>query len=232
MTSISLIIPTIDEAERLASLITAALAQGFDDIIIADASQGDATYYAARQAGASCLRLATRGRGAQMQAGAQAAHGEILFFLHADSTLPMGAKDAILASMARPDTLAGSFRLAFDERHPLLTLYALCSRLNTTLTTYGDQGLFVKRRAFEAIGGFKAMPLLEDLEIQSRLRPLGRFIKLDLAIETSARRFLRRGIIKQQALSVAIVLAYYLGVCPHRLALWYGGPPPKPLPSP
>jgi rSAM/selenodomain-associated transferase 2 len=232
MTSISVIIPTIDEAERICELIAALTAQGFDDIIIADASHDDATYLAARSTAATCLRLAEKGRGAQMQAGAQLAKGDILLFLHADSHLPDGAKAAITTAMARSNVVAGSFRLAFDVKHPLLSLYAWCSHANTILTTYGDQGLFVGRATFDRVGGFKPMPLLEDLEIQSRLRPLGQFVKLDLAITTSARRFLRRGIIKQQVLNVAIVLAYHLGVSPKILARWYAGRPQKPARSP
>jgi rSAM/selenodomain-associated transferase 2 len=232
MTSISVIIPTIDEAERICELIAALTAQGFDDVIIADASQNDATFLAAQSTSATCLRLAEKGRGAQMQAGAQFAKGDVLLFLHADSHLPVGAKAAITTVMACSRVIAGSFRLAFDVKHPLLSLYAWCSHANTKLTTYGDQGLFVRRATFERVGGFKQMPLLEDLEIQSRLRPLGQFVKLELAVTTSSRRFLRRGIVKQQVLNIVIVLAYHLGVSPKILARWYAGRPQMPTPSP
>jgi rSAM/selenodomain-associated transferase 2 len=232
VTTISVIIPTIDEADRIQTLIKSLQAQGFDEIIVADASADDATYRAALDAGATCLRLSERGRGAQMQAGAQAARGNILVFLHADSQLPQGAKAAIIAALVHETAVAGSFRLAFDVHHPLLRFYGFCSRLNVALTTYGDQGLFMRWATFDAIGGFKAMPLLEDLDIQKRLRPLGQFVKLKLSIITSARRFVRRGIFAQQMLNVAIVLAYCLGVSPHRLARRYASPPQKSSPSP
>jgi rSAM/selenodomain-associated transferase 2 len=229
MTTLSVIIPTLGEAATLPTLLAALHDQGFDDIIVADASAGTATYQVAIAAGARCLPGLKRGRGAQLHAGAAAASGDVLFFLHADSVLPPLARKAIEACMTNTDVVAGSFRLAFDCRHPLLALYASLSRLNWSIATYGDQGLFVRRKDYEKIGGFADMALLEDLEIQTRLRRTGRFVKLPLRIVTSARRFVRRGIFVQQVLNVVIVSAYIMGVSPDRLARWYRGGPTSSL---
>jgi rSAM/selenodomain-associated transferase 2 len=229
MTTLSVIIPTLGEAATLPTLLAALHDQGFDDIIVADASTSTATSQVAIAAGARCLPNLKRGRGAQLHTGAAVALGEILFFLHADSVLPPLARGAIEACMTNTDVVAGSFRLAFDRRHPLLTLYAALSRLNWPIATYGDQGLFVRREVYEKIGGFADMALLEDLEIQTRLRRTGRFVKLPLQIVTSARRFVRRGILVQQVLNVVIVIAYLLGISPKRLARWYEGRPPSSL---
>lgn len=225
MTKISVIIPTLGEVDTLPHLLKSLFDQRFDEIIVADASDDSSTYQVATAAGARCLPHLKRGRGVQMQAGATAAAGEVLFFLHADSVLPPRAREAIEVCLINTNAVAGSFRLAFDRRHPLLTLYASLSRLNWSIATYGDQGLFVRRDMFEKIGGFAEMSLLEDLEIQTRLRRLGPFVKLPLQIVTSARRFVRRGILVQQILNIIIVIAYFLGVAPERLARWYNGRP-------
>jgi rSAM/selenodomain-associated transferase 2 len=221
MATISVIIPTFGEADRVQNLVRALMAQGFDEIIVADASDDDGTCIAAAAAGATCLANLARGRGRQMHAGALAAKCDILFFLHADSIVPAAAFVAIGDCLSHKDTVAGCFRLAFDRRHPVLDIYSWCSRLNVRVTTYGDQGLFVRKATYDQIGGFADIDLMEDFEIQARLRPLGRFVKLPLEIITSARRFVRFGIVAQQMLNIMIVLAYLCGVPPNRLARWY-----------
>jgi rSAM/selenodomain-associated transferase 2 len=221
MATISVIIPTFGEADRVQGLVRALFAQGFDEIIVADASDDEATCKAAAAIGAISLSNLARGRGRQMRAGAMAANGDILFFLHADSIVPAAAYAAIKDCLSNNDNVAGCFRLAFDRRHPLLDVYSWCSRLNVRVTTYGDQGLFVSKAIYDQIGGFADIDLMEDFEIQSRLRPLGRFVKLPLEIITSARRFVKFGIAAQQMLNIMIVIAYLCGVPPNRLARWY-----------
>jgi rSAM/selenodomain-associated transferase 2 len=231
MTKISVIIPTLGEADTVPRLIRDLLGQGFDEVIIADASLNDFTVNAATQAGAKCLANIKRGRGHQMNVAAGTATEEILFFLHADSILPSGVYEAIKLALEQPNVVAGSFRLTFDRHHPLLWFYAKCSALNLSIATYGDQGLFVRAATFLQIGGYGEMALLEDFEIQRRLRPLGCFVKLPIAIVTSARRFVRRGIFVQQLLNIVIVIAYLCGVSLDRLLHWYEGTP-KSKPSP
>jgi len=157
-----------------------------------------------------------------MNAGARAAGGEILLFAHADCRLPAAAFAEIHRALGDPAVAAGSFCLAFDRDDPWLRAYARASRINHPLFTYGDQGLFLRRELFERIGGFREIPLMEDVEIQRRLRRAGRFVKLPQPVVTSARRFLRHGVLRQQALNAALVGLYYLGVAPARLARAYG----------
>ena len=123
--------------------------------------------------------------------------------------------------LAQEGIVAGSFTLQFDYHSPFLRLFACFSRINHTLFTYGDQGLFMNRQIFEHIGGFKEIPLMEDVEIQKRLRKRGRFVKLRPAVITSARRFRSCGIVRQQLLNIFLVLMYHAGVSPDRLKCYY-----------
>lgn len=217
---VSVVIPTLDEADRIGDLITGLRADGFEEIIVADGASGDETKSRAAAAGARVVD-APRGRGQQLQHGALAASGDILFFLHADSAPPPGSRAIIASTLARPGVAAGCFRLAFDQRHPFLAFYALMSRVNHSLFTYGDQGLFLSRATFDCIGGYSDLPLFEDVEILQRARRAGRFIKRGEPIITSARRFRRAGIVWQEIKSIALLALYRLGVSPQLLVRWY-----------
>lgn len=118
---------------------------------------------------------------------------------------------------------AGSFCLAFDAGGPALGLYSWCSRIGHPLFTYGDQGLFLRRSTFEWIGGFAPIPLLEDVEIQARLRARGRFVKVRVPVVISARRFQARGAVRQQVIDALLVLAFRAGADPAALARLYAG---------
>lgn len=150
----------------------------------------------------------------------RAASGDILFFVHADSQPPSGARGAIATALAH-GAIGGCFRLAFDSPHPLLRFYAFMSRINHGLFTYGDQGLFLLRSTYQRIGGYSELPLFEDVEILRRLRRAGRFVKLNAAMVTSARRFIRDGVARRELLSAGLVALYHLGVSPQRLERWY-----------
>jgi rSAM/selenodomain-associated transferase 2 len=220
MTAISAIIPTIDEADRIGALIEALRRDGFRDIIVADGGSTDETVRIAADRGAQVVST-TRGRGVQLAAGARAATGEHLFFLHADSVPPEDAHGLIARTLSHAEVAGGSFCLAFDEGHPLLSFYAMMSRINHALFTYGDQGLFLRRRVFDRIGGYAALPLFEDVEILGRLRRAGRFVKLQTPMTTSARRFRRDGVARRELASIALVGLYHLGVPAARLERWY-----------
>lgn len=163
------------------------------------------------------------GRGRQMNLGANAARGNTLLFLHADTHLPPGGLRTIENLLVQQkNVVAGSFSLSFDYPNPFLQLYARFSRINHILFTYGDQGLFMRKHIFKKIGGFREIPIMEDVEIQKRLRRLGRFVKIAQPVKTSARRFLFHGIIKQQILNTALVFMYHGGVSPFKLKRFYG----------
>lgn len=221
---IGIVVPTLDEERVLPGFLAELL--GREErfrVVVADGGSGDGTLAVAAGFPRVTAIDAPRGRGAQMNAGARAADGaEILLFLHADSRLPEGAFATIRRVLADPAVAAGSFCLAFDRDDPWLRLYARASRVNHPLFTYGDQGLFLRRELFERVGGFPEIPLMEDVAIQRRLRKLGRFVKVRQPVVTSARRFLNRGVLRQQTLNVALVSLYYLGVPAAHLARAYG----------
>jgi rSAM/selenodomain-associated transferase 2 len=201
---LSIVIPVLDEAAWLGAAL-AALPGGVGvEVVVVDGGSADGTADLARrfapEAGARGLRLvvmeAERGRARQMNAGAARARGEVLLFLHADTLLPPGALPAIAAALARPEVVGGAFRHSFRERGVGLWLVSAASNLRARLwgTLYGDQAIFVRRRAFEALGGFRALPLFEDADLSRRMRRLGRTVLLPLRVRTSARRYLRGGV--------------------------------------
>jgi len=219
---LAVVIPTLNEERTLGDLLGDLAGRAGDvTVTVADGGSTDGTREVAARFPAVRWVAAPRGRGAQMNAGARAAEGEILLFLHADTLLPAGAFGKIREALADPAVAAGSFCLAFDRDDPWLRAYARCSRINHPLFTYGDQGLFLRRVLFERVGGFPEVPLMEDVEIQRRLRRLGRFVKLKEPVVTSARRFVRHGVVRQQVRNAVLVCLYYLGVAPARLARAY-----------
>lgn len=167
------------------------------------------------------LVSAKAGRGPQCNAGAGLASGEVLLFLHDDCVLPEYAGASIAAAFADDKILLASFRLRFDDPHWLLAVYAWFSRFDSLLTSFGDQGILVRRQFFEALGGFPDWPLFEDVELLRRARRHTRVRKLRDAITTSAVRFRRNGILRQQLLNASLILRFLLGTPPSRLVESY-----------
>lgn len=192
-----------------------------DEVIVADGGSTDETLEIVRSFPQVQLVTGYRGRAFQMNAGADRATGDILLFLHADSFLSENAFAHISNACEDPEISAGCFYLKFDLPSFWLKFYSLCSRINHPLFTYGDQGLFIRREIFFSEGGFKPLPLMEDLEIQQRLRKTGRFRKLSCPVTTSARRFEKNGIILQQIKNIGLVGLYLAGISPNRLAQYY-----------
>jgi rSAM/selenodomain-associated transferase 2 len=220
---ISVVIPVLNESKTLGRCLTRLREQiESHEIVVVNSGSRDYTQDIVDTfPGVKWLRSATAGRGAQMNQGAAAAGGEILLFLHSDTFLPPGGLTMIETFTAQAGIVAGSFSLRFDFQNPFLRLYACFSRINHILFTYGDQGLFITRRVFERVGGFKEIPLMEDVEIQKKLRKMGQFVKIHQPVITSARRFLLNGIIRQQLLNIGLVLLYHAGVSPGRLKHYY-----------
>jgi rSAM/selenodomain-associated transferase 2 len=223
---LSVVIPTLDEAARIATRL-AELAQGTaDEVIVSDGGSRDGTAELARRAGVQVV-IASGGRGPQMNAGARAATGDVLLFLHADAALPPDARDWITQALADPMVVAGAFRVhtvADDGRNwlgPFLRIADI--RSHVTRTPYGDQALFVRRAVFERVGGFPAEPLMEDVALSRRLRREGRLVTVPAYVRVSGRRFLKHPIAGTLAMWTFPTL-HRLGVSTRTLARLYGNP--------
>ncbi len=219
---ISVIIPALNEAENiLGSLDSIQRQQGEFEIIVVDGCSSDGTADVARRY-AKVIQSKERGRAIQMNAGALRACGEVLVFLHADSRLPQNGLSMLRSAFSDPRIIGGTFTLRFDSRKFLLRLIAFFTRFRFRFFHYGDQGIFVRRNIFEELGGFKQLPIMEDISFLQRLRRRGRVTLIQQPVTTSARRFLQNGIIRQQLLDILLVVLYLLGVKAEKLAKLYG----------
>ncbi len=219
---ISVVIPALNEADNLPATLECLRGAYNVDVIVVDGDSADGTPDAARAGGAHVIESA-RGRAAQMNAGAAAATGGILLFLHADTRLPVGFARHVRATLAEPRTAAGAFELAIDAPgRPLRAIeWGANWRARQLGTPYGDQAIFLRAEVFREVGGFPDLPILEDYELVRRLRRRGRIAIVPAPALASARRWARLGPLRTTLLNWAVVLAYHLGVSPDRLARWY-----------
>jgi rSAM/selenodomain-associated transferase 2 len=226
MSSISIIIPTRCAGRHLVPCIGSCLRAlpGAEIIVVVAAPQTESTDPAPPLAGIDGVTrflVATKGRGPQCNAGAGAATGDLLLFLHDDSLLPPLAAALTAAAFEDERAELACFRLRFDENHWLLACYGWFSRFDSLLTSFGDQGILIRRRVFDRLGGFPDWPLFEDVELLRRARRDARIRKLPGAVTTSAVRFRRNGVVRQQLINAGLILRYLLGVAPTRLAEIY-----------
>lgn len=222
---VSIIVPVLNEAadivETLRCLVS--LRERGAEIIVVDGGSTDETVGLAQEY-ADRVLSAPRGRAAQMNAGAWAARGDILVFLHADTLLPDHTDRLIMAALADPERLWGRFDVHIVGRHPLLSIVAWSMNLRSRLTgiATGDQAIFVRRSAFASIGGFLDIPLMEDIALSRSLRHLARPICLTEQVTTSGRRWERHGVYRTISLMWQLRLAFWLGTNPAKLARRYG----------
>ncbi len=221
---ISVIIPTLNEAQSLPTLL-AGLQRQVDlaECIVADGGSRDGTAALARRSGARVVRC-RRGRGAQLDAGAREASGDVLLFLHADSIVPAGALARIGEILAaRPAVMGGNFRLLFDGDDAFSRwLDGFYRWIRERGFYYGDSGIFVRREAYRALGGYRPIALMEDYDFTRRLEEFGETCCIeDPPLVTSSRRF--RG--RRPAAIVGGWLflhgLYHMGVPAHWLARLY-----------
>lgn len=209
---LTVVIPTLNESPRIAAAIRSAFEAGATEVIVVDGGSTDPTVAAAKEAGARVLTTDPM-RAKQLNLGAQNASHDTILFLHADTLLPPGAAEAILASGAE----FGGFRIAFTERSLRLKIAAFLINLRTRLTKqpWGDQAQFVQREAFP---GFREIPIMEDYELA---RTMKQRVILPLTVLTSGRRFLRKGVLRTAAINWRTIVQYHLGADPAELARRY-----------
>jgi rSAM/selenodomain-associated transferase 2 len=231
-TRVSIVLPVLNEAQGIGAAL--ALLQPLralgHEVILADGGSTDATCAVAKPL---CDRViaAPRGRGAQMNAGAASAHGNVLLFLHADTRLPGQALQAVVEGLEHSGCAWGRFDVRINGRPSLLRVIAMMMNLRSRLTgiATGDQAIFVRADALRALGGFDEIPLMEDIAFSRRAkRALGRPLCLRESVETSGRRWETYGVWRTILLMWRLRLAYFCGADPAALAIRYGyGPRPK-----
>jgi len=211
---ISVIIPTYNEAERIAQTIMAThSANGIFpiEIIVADGGSSDNTIGIATGQDATVIKSEQKGRAAQMNKGAAAARGDILYFLHADTIPPLHFTEHILKASDQ-GAVAGCFRLLFDHKHWFLKAHSWFTRFDINAVRFGDQSLFITKDVFEKCGGFREdLQIMEDQEIISRIKTYGKFKVMNAHVTTSARKYLEHGVYKVQSTFYRLWMLYYLG---------------------
>ena len=189
-----MIIPTLNEAETLPLLLASLRAEGMSETLVVDGGSCDGTPDIAREWGVTCLSSA-RGRAAQLNRGAAAAHGDWLWFLHADTILPADWQKQLRHAMEDPTVVGGGFRVVIDAPgagYRILDAWGWW-RTQIQRSFYGDQGIFVRKEVFKKLGGFMNCAVLEDLDFSTRLRRLGKIAILPDPLKTSARRWEKEG---------------------------------------
>lgn len=213
---LSVVIPAWNEAAFIAETI--ATIRGTTpvlEIIVVDGGSSDATVAIAEKAGVRVLRAPERGRGPQQAFGAAHARGDVLWFLHADTRPTADVLPWIQTALAQPEVIGGNFRLIFDgESSSARLLTRAYPHLRLLGLSYGDAGLFLRRDAYDQVGGFRAQPLFEDLDLRRRLRRVGKLRRLDVPLVTSSRRFEGR--------NFGLVFAHWTGL---QIFFWAGVPP-------
>jgi rSAM/selenodomain-associated transferase 2 len=225
MSKLSIIMPVLNEGEGIAAALDAlaVLRALGTEVMVVDGGSRDATIHRARLR-ADRVIAAPRGRGLQMNAGADKATGDVLLFLHADTRLPADADHVVLNGLERSGRVWGRFDAEIEGQSPLLVVIAWLMNLRSRLTgiATGDQAMFVRRDAFQAAGGFAAIPLMEDVELCKRLRRVSRPLCLRERVVTSGRRWEKDGVLNTVVLMWRLRLAYFLGADPKALARRYG----------
>jgi rSAM/selenodomain-associated transferase 2 len=221
---LSLIVPMLNEAEALPELL--AQLSGFSargcEVVLVDGGSTDGCDALAIQAGFTVL-IAQRGRARQMNAGAAYASGDIFLFLHADTHLPDQADSLILDALRSSRAGWGRFDVQITGQSAWLPFIAAMINLRSRLSgiATGDQAVFVQRELFDQVGGFPDQPLMEDIELCSRLKWVAAPVCLREKVTTSGRRWERRGVLRTVLLMWRLRLAYFLGVPAEQLARVY-----------
>jgi rSAM/selenodomain-associated transferase 2 len=220
--AISVVIPTLNEQSRIERALACTALPGVERIVV-DGGSSDGTPDTARLLRAERVLTTSAGRARQMDAGYRQARGEVVLFLHADTRLDPGWREAALRALEDPATAGGAFRLCFDGSGPGLRLVEWGARLRSWLggLPYGDQALFVRKRLLDAAGGIAPVPIFDDLDLVKLIKRSGRLALLPLCARTSARRYERNGALRQVLRNQAALAGYLLRLPRARVAAWY-----------
>ncbi len=215
---ISIIIMTLNEEELIGGLLLSLRDIEDTEIIVSDGGSIDRTCRVAGKYTDKIIR-GERGRGRQLNAGAALATGDILWFLHVDTTPPDNFKHHILKTLEKPGVAGGAFTLEIDSDICSLKFISRVVELRSLISgiPYGDQGIFVKRDIFDKINGFKNIPLMEDIEFGRRLKKEGRIEILKPRIKTCARAWERYGVLRTTLRNWAYVTLFFMGYSPDKL---------------
>jgi rSAM/selenodomain-associated transferase 2 len=220
---ISIIIPVLNEEKNLGMAIASTRTTPSTEVIVVDGGSTDGTAALAAALGVTVLSTSA-GRAHQMNIGAEAATGDILLFLHADTRLPVGFNDLVCKTLfSEDDIVAGAFSLKIDSTLRSLRWIerGVNWRSRFLQMPYGDQAIFLKADTFHKVGGFPEQPIMEDFELVRRLQQLGKIAIVSAPVVTSARRWLKRGVFRTTLINQLVILGYLLGVNRERLGQLY-----------
>lgn len=223
--NVSVIIPTYNESSVLGETLARLKSLQPFEILIGDGGSEDDTAVIARRHLVPVIS-SPRGRAAQMNAAAREAQGDLLLFLHADSSIPPRSYSQMVRAMSRDRYLGGAFSLEIDSPLPSLRRVSRCANLRSRYLNlvYGDQGIFVRPEVFRELEGFAPLSICEDLEFYRRLSQRGPVILLKEKALTSPRRWLAEGVGFTTLRNIAIVSLFLIGFSPDTLSRWY---PPR-----
>ncbi len=221
---ISVIVPIKNESPEAAQRFARFAGSGESELIVADGGGDPATSRAFEAIGARLVR-ADEPRGSRLARAARQARGEILFFLHSDSVAPENALEAVRQALA-DGAVAGAFSLAYESADRRLRWIAWWANLRSRLLglPFGDQGLFCRRDTYERAGGFRSLPICDDVDLVRRLRRAGRLVIRPEKTRTSPRRYRERGALAQVLRNWRVLIGYYAGVSAETLRRWYEKP--------
>jgi rSAM/selenodomain-associated transferase 2 len=222
--TISVIIPTFNEAGNIGQLIHDVQVYGYPqltDLLVVDGGSTDGTVERAQQAGARVVLSPQCGRANQMNYGASLASGDVLYFVHADIQIHPGFVSDITQAIAAGND-AGCYRFRFASSHPLLRLNSYGTRFPGIMSRGGDQTLFITRSMFDRLGGFRERyVVMEDFDIIVRIRAMGRFCIIPKDVIVSARKYETNSWLRVQVANLTAFCLFFMNVCPTRIAQTY-----------
>ena len=219
---ISVIIPVLNDAEALDLALGSTQDYTGVECIVVDGGSSDESAEVAQSRGVKVLH-SPPGRARQMNAGAEVAEGRFLLFLHADTRLPEGFDGHVRRILTGSGVAAGAFQLQIDAPSARLRLIEKAAnwRSRYLQMPYGDQAIFLRKELFREMGGFPDLPIMEDFQLIRRLQGEGRIVITPVAVVTSARRWKKLGALRTTLFNQMMILGFYLGFEPARLARWY-----------